>query len=59
MCEGWDRWVPPGFKRSVLEGDECHRVYKEQQDLSGVLKTDSPLGVSKDGGGGEETEKKR
>jgi hypothetical protein len=29
---------------SVCERRERHRVYKEEQDLSGVLKTDSPLG---------------
>jgi hypothetical protein len=29
---------------SVFERRERHRVYKEEQDLSGVLKTDSPLG---------------
>ena len=59
MGEVWDRLVPPGFRRAVCKGRERHRVYKEQQDLSGVLKTDSPLGGNKDRGGGEETEKKR
>ena len=29
---------------SVCKGRERHKVYKEQQDLSGVLKTDRPLG---------------
>jgi hypothetical protein len=29
---------------SVYKGRERHKVYKEQQDLSGVLKTDRPLG---------------
>jgi hypothetical protein len=29
---------------SVCKGRERHKVYKEQQDLSGVLKMDRPLG---------------
>jgi hypothetical protein len=38
---------------SVCKRRERHRVYKEEQDLSGVSRTDSPLGGARIVGAGE------
>ena len=43
-----DKFVPQrrAVRVSLLE-KERHQVYKEEQDLSGVLKTDGPLGCAR------------
>lgn len=44
-CANGRKFSLPGIQRaeSVCKGRERHKIYKEEQDSSGVLKTDGPL----------------